>query len=75
MLADIVGPDIFVAGFLLMVLYLVPSLLGAVLRRKNLRSIVRTNVFLGWTVVGWFVALIMVWIPEGRAVDCSGMGG
>jgi hypothetical protein len=35
--------------------YLLPSIIGR--RRRNAGAIIRLNLFLGWTVVGWFVAM------------------
>jgi len=43
---------LLVVGFLL---YFLPSLIGS--KRRNANSIFIVNLFLGWTLVGWVVAL------------------
>lgn len=40
------------------VLYFIPSIAAAALRRPGLWSIVLCNLLLGWTVVGWLAALV-----------------
>ena len=48
-------------GFALVafVLYFLPSLVAAIRKVPNLGSVVVINFFLGWTFVGWVVALAM----------------
>ena len=41
------------------VLYFVPAIVAAARRTHNATGILLLNVFLGWTVIGWFVALIL----------------
>ena len=43
-------------GIILMLLYFLPSIVGY--NKKNANSICVLNFFLGWTLVGWVVALI-----------------
>ena len=38
--------------------YLVPSFIAIVRRRSNLQTIIAVNLLLGWTVVGWAMALM-----------------
>lgn len=38
--------------------YFTPSLLAIYLQHKNVPAIIATNLFLGWTVIGWFIAFI-----------------
>ncbi len=40
-------------------LYFVPTVVGAVRRVPNIGSVIVINVFLGWTFIGWVVALAM----------------
>ena len=42
-----------------LVLYFLPSIVGAVRKVPNIGSVIVINVFLGWTFVGWVVALAM----------------
>lgn len=50
------------AGFLifivLLALYFVPSMVAAERKHHNTSAIVVLNLFLGWTLVGWVVALV-----------------
>jgi hypothetical protein len=44
---------------ILIALYFLPTIVAASRKVVNLGSIVVINVFLGWTLVGWVVALAM----------------
>lgn len=60
-------------------LYFMPSIVAGGREHKNVNSIVLLNLFLGWTIVGWVVAL--VWAashqperssnPEGKMKRCQ----
>lgn len=39
--------------------YFIPTIVGLVRKVTNLGSVAVVNFFLGWTVVGWIVALAM----------------
>ena len=45
---------IFIIG-----LYFVPAIVAAARHTHNATGILLLNIFLGWTVIGWFVALVM----------------
>lgn len=38
--------------------YLLPSLIASVRKHRNANAIFLVNLFFGWTVLGWLVALI-----------------
>ena len=40
-------------------LYLLPAIIAAVRHTHNSTGILLLNLFLGWTMVGWFIALLM----------------
>ncbi len=40
-------------------LYFLPAIIAAARHTHNSVGILLLNIFLGWTVVGWFVALLM----------------
>lgn len=42
----------------LMVLYMTPSLIAIFRRHKDIVSILMINILLGWTMIGWIIALI-----------------
>jgi hypothetical protein len=47
-------------GFIILLgLYFIPSIVGAIRKVPNIGSIVVINLFLGWTLIGWVVALAM----------------
>jgi hypothetical protein len=41
------------------VFYFLPAIIAAVRHTHNSTGILLLNIFLGWTVVGWFVVLLM----------------
>jgi hypothetical protein len=45
---------IFVIGF-----YFMPAIIAAVRHTHNSTGILLLNIFLGWTLIGWVVALLM----------------
>jgi hypothetical protein len=62
MTASLSGPGVAVSlfGVLVMIgLYLLPSVVAMVRKVVNVGSVVTVNVFLGWTLVGWVVAMAM----------------
>ena len=52
------GPAI--TFFLLLLLYLLPSMIGAIrgAKQNTCNGIFVLNLFLGWTIIGWIIALI-----------------
>ena len=40
-------------------LYLVPTIVAAIRQVPNIGSVIVINVFLGWSVIGWVIALAM----------------
>jgi hypothetical protein len=45
---------------LALAVYLLPTIMGALLGVPKLWAILLVNVFLGWTIAGWAVALMWV---------------
>ena len=39
--------------------YFIPLIVGAIRKVPNIGSVLVINLFLGWTVIGWIVALAM----------------
>jgi uncharacterized membrane protein YhaH (DUF805 family) len=50
------GAVLLIIGTLL---YFVPVIVAAIRRVRNLGSVAVVNFFLGWTLIGWVVALAM----------------
>jgi len=46
-------------------LYLLPSIIGG--NKKNFTAILALNILLGWTVIGWIIALIWALTYEQKA--------
>ncbi|MFP5277486.1 MAG: superinfection immunity protein [Acidobacteriota bacterium] len=44
---------------LLIGLYFLPAIVAAIRQTHNATGILLLNIFLGWTVIGWVVALMM----------------
>lgn len=45
-----------ITGILLLVIYLIPSIVAH--GKKNWMAIIILNILLGWTFIGWVVALV-----------------
>lgn len=53
---------LFIVGF---VIYFLPSIIAAQSKKTNANAVCILNIFLGWTLVGWVVALIWASTGEG----------
>lgn len=66
--AEMIASGVFTVflGFLLLAIvvgaYFLPTFIGG--RKKNVFSIFLLNLFLGWTVAGWILALILAIKPS-----------
>lgn len=47
------------------VLYFLPTIIAAIKSKRDTVAILLLNLFLGWSVIGWFVAL--VWAAKNDA--------
>jgi hypothetical protein len=56
---------IFPFGLLGIALYFLPTIIAAVRHKKDILGIVLVNIFLGWTFIGWIVALIWALVGKG----------
>ena len=57
----------------LILLYLLPSMLARAGGKRRRWKIVALNILLGWTVIGWIVAMLKVWAYEApEAGEASG---
>jgi len=50
------------------VMYFVPAMLAGMNGHRNLSAITMLNLLLGWTVIGWIVALVWACTKERRVV-------
>ena len=46
--------------------YFAPSLVAYERRHNNLAAIIATNIFLGWTAIGWVIAIIWAFTDNRR---------
>jgi hypothetical protein len=46
------------------IIYVVPSLIAALRQAERLRRVVIVNLLLGWTVIGWIIAMVMATRPH-----------
>jgi hypothetical protein len=54
------GGGAAVFGLIFLVgLYFVPTIVAAVRKVPNVGSVIVINIFLGWSIIGWVVALAM----------------
>lgn len=51
-------------GLLWPVLYFLPTIIVLLRRKKNVLGPILVNVLLGWTIVGWIVALIWALVVD-----------
>lgn len=56
--SELIGPE-FSILLVLLVPYFVPSIVAVSRKMPNKGSTIVVNIFLGWTFVGWVVALAM----------------
>lgn len=52
------GPELVILTPIFIILYLLPSLIAKKRRHKNVLPIFALNVLLGWTFLGWVVAIV-----------------
>lgn len=58
-----------VALFLLIAWYFIPSLIAWEKAKAGKVSILIVNIFLGWTVIGWIVALAWAVYPDKKQLE------
>jgi len=66
---DAVGLVVLV--LLVVALYLLPSLIATSRHKRNAGAIFLLNLFLGWTVLGWVIALIWAALHEERRAEAE----
>lgn len=64
MMFHLFGFPFFLAG---LALYFLPTIIGAARHKTNLVGIFLVNFFLGWSIIGWVIAL--VWALSTERVD------
>lgn len=51
--------NIWIGIFIGVIMYFIPAITAYEKKKRNKQSILVINIFLGWTVIGWVVALAM----------------
>lgn len=54
--------------FLLIIVYLLPMIVATQRDHRNTTAITVLNIFLGWTFLGWVIALVWACTDQGRTV-------
>ena len=49
---------VLIGLFIFFVLYFIPAMVAYQKGRKNKQAILVLNIFLGWTLIGWVLALV-----------------
>lgn len=45
-------------ALIIIALYFLPTIVGYSSKKKNAAAIMTLNIFLGWTLIGWVIALV-----------------
>ena len=45
-------------------IYLIPTIIAKVKRKRNLSGIALLNIFTGWSMVGWIISLVWAVSPD-----------
>ena len=53
---------------IIIALYFLPAIIGALRHKRNKGAIFALNFFLGWTMIGWVVALVWALMKDGVLV-------
>jgi hypothetical protein len=53
------GGQLFASSIAVLCLYFLPTIIALARKVRNQGSVVVINLFLGWTLIGWVVALAM----------------
>ena len=71
MMGSVGAPEIIVLFVLacLFALYMLPTIVAYFRKKRNTPAIVLVNLLLGWSVIGWIVA--MVWAVATESVDMA----
>lgn len=57
---------------IILVLYIIPSIIAAARYHRQLGAIVVINLFLGWTLLGWVIALAWAFSATPHRTDVTG---
>ncbi len=55
-------------GWTLIILYILPGIIASVRKHSSAVAIWLVDIFLGWTVLGWFIALIWAGTNTGNTI-------
>jgi CHASE2 domain-containing sensor protein len=59
---DVLGPLLFLSA--IVAVYLLPAFVAFKRRHRNRRAILVVNLLLGWTTIGWVVAMVWAFIGD-----------
>ena len=50
-------------------IYFLPIIIAAVRHKRNMLGIVLLNVFAGWTLIGWIIALVWAFAADNKTTS------
>jgi len=56
--------SVFITAIMVLAVYLLPAIIANGLRRRNYDAILALNLLLGWTFIGWVVALVWALVND-----------
>lgn len=68
MLRSNMAPDVILMGLINIIGYFIPGIAAFLVSHPKKKLIFKINLFAGWTVVGWFLALFLIFSGEENAV-------
>ena len=68
--------ELLLGWLLMLVIYLTPTIVVFLRKKKDVTKIILVNIFLGWTVVGWILAVIWAFgMDDEKPVRTTPAGG
>ena len=58
------GPFAFIGWIIGLAIYFLPIIIAVARKKQKILGIVLVNIFLGWTFIGWVVALIWAFTSD-----------
>ena len=57
-IAPEIGPSAIILTFFGLLIYFLPAFIATAKKKQNSTAITILNLFLGWTILGWIIALV-----------------
>lgn len=63
-MSEVNWPAFILINAVLLAAYFLPTIIGAVSRHRQVAAIFALNLFLGWTLLGWVLALVWAMMDD-----------